>query len=249
MSDKRALQNWIAIFAILVVTGLLTAVWPAVTGWFGGEGASVSFEAEVQTVVINLPFPIAGASVLELSSLAVVGILAVVVIGLVAGGGAVLAGAYTLLSRAAADVKESESFQESQSALEEIEKERIAQLQEGRQVDETDEEREGVWSAISTTLIVLFFTTLAGNILTRALGVAGTGSLFGLTIAQSTLVIGGLDLLAVFVAAWLFRPQRINKIDETDYGPIPWDSLWVIMTGLVVVGIGVGIVVYLNVPQ
>lgn len=249
MSNKRQIQNWVAIALILVAAALLTAVWPAITGLLSGDGGGVSFEVGVQTVVINLPFPIAGNTVLELSSLAVVGILTVVVVVFVAGGGAALAGLYTLLFRTTEDVKESEAFQESRAALEAKEKERVSQLQEGRETRQPDEERQVAWSTISTTLIILFFTTLVGTLLARGFGVTGTQSFLGLSIGYTALIVVGLNVLAILIAAWMFRPQRISQVSESDYEPIPWDSLWVILTGLIVVGIGAGIVIYLNTPQ
>jgi hypothetical protein len=40
----------------------------------------------------------------------------------------------------------------------------------------------------------------------------------------------------------------LEGVEATDYEPIPWDFLWVVLSGVLVVGLGIGLLVYLNVP-
>jgi hypothetical protein len=68
------------------------------------------------------------------------------------------------------------------------------------------------------------------------------------TVNSAVPVVGGMVLTALLVLAWRIHPQKLNNIDQTDNGPIPWDFIWVFLTGLIVVGLGMAFVIYLNTP-
>ena len=61
-------------------------------------------------------------------------------------------------------------------------------------------------------------------------------------------VVGGVALTALLILAWRIRPQNFTTIDQTDNSPIPWDFIWVLLSGLLVVGLGLAITAYLNAP-
>lgn len=61
-------------------------------------------------------------------------------------------------------------------------------------------------------------------------------------------VVGGFALTAMLILAWWIRPQSFKTIDQTDHSPIPWDFIWVLLSGLLVVGLGLSITAYLNAP-
>lgn len=61
-------------------------------------------------------------------------------------------------------------------------------------------------------------------------------------------VVGGFALTAMLFLAWRIRPQAFKTIEQSDNGPIPWDFIWVFLSGLLVVGLGLAITAYLNAP-
>ena len=61
-------------------------------------------------------------------------------------------------------------------------------------------------------------------------------------------VVGGFALTALFILAWRIRPQNFKTIEQTDNSSIPWDFIWVLLSGLLVVGLGLSITAYLNSP-
>jgi uncharacterized protein with PQ loop repeat len=61
-------------------------------------------------------------------------------------------------------------------------------------------------------------------------------------------VVGGFALTAMLILAWLIRPQNFQNLEETDNSPIPWDFIWILLSGLLVVGLGLSITAYLNAP-
>lgn len=249
MSDNDSVKGWITLFAILVGTTLVAAIWPLLSGAISLSGGGGAPDVPVPTVM--LPVEIAGVS--ELNGLLALGILAAVVVGLVAGAGAVLGFAYVFLNRQAEAIQASDTFQAHQTALAQLEKAQVDRLREGRSTHPVPEHKMPRWSAISTSLIVLLFTVVGGMIVASAVIPAGAmwmpGGEDGLVIIGArTAVILALLLLATAILAWRMRPARLDAIEATNDGPVPWDSIWVIITGLLVVGLGVGVVVYLNIP-
>lgn len=61
-------------------------------------------------------------------------------------------------------------------------------------------------------------------------------------------VVGGLALTALLLLAWFIRPQSFAALDEADNAPIPWDLIVVLLSGLLVVGLGLAVTAYLNSP-
>jgi hypothetical protein len=70
----------------------------------------------------------------------------------------------------------------------------------------------------------------------------------GRLINSALVIVASFVLVALPVIFWLVRPQKLAALARTDRGPIPWDFIAVLLTGLVVVGLGIGLLVYLNVP-
>ena len=68
-------------------------------------------------------------------------------------------------------------------------------------------------------------------------------------VHSSGLIIGLMMLLVLPFLIWQVIPSDNTKAPETtDNSPIPWDFIWVLMIGLLVVGLGIGLIVYFNVP-
>jgi uncharacterized protein with PQ loop repeat len=61
-------------------------------------------------------------------------------------------------------------------------------------------------------------------------------------------VVGGFALTALLILAWRIRPQQFTAINQTDNSGIPWDFIWVLISGLLVVGLGLSVTAYLNSP-
>jgi hypothetical protein len=50
------------------------------------------------------------------------------------------------------------------------------------------------------------------------------------------------------IILWRIRPQKLET-ESSDVSAIPWDSIAVLLTFLIVVGLGIGYIVYLNFPN
>lgn len=245
MNRKESVKNGIIILVVLIVTSVLAALWPLVIGAFSGGSGSTSIRPEVSTVTLpGSPFGME-----EVNSFLAIGLLAVLVIVMVAGLGAALGGLYIFLNKQTETVKESEDYQAHLAILEQREAERVKALRAVRQADPIPTHKLPRWSVVSTSLIILLFTVTGAMIVSKALVQEGAKLTIGsFAISTSTAIVVGSVLLALIFLAFWSRPQRFEAIEATDDGPIPWDTIWIILSGLIVVGIGIGLVIYFNIP-
>lgn len=267
MSRNETLRTGLAVLVILVLSGLVTAVWPLLTmPTSSGSGGVV---VEPQTIELSLPsltLPVVGGvgGDIVLTSLQALGIMAAAIIFPVVVAGLVIGIVYRLLDRQATAVKQSETFQANLSTLEQREKERLSQLNNERKTHDVPEHEMPRWSMISTALTYLFFAILVALLINFSffpdneldLGEGALYTIFdwlgagiGQGIVNSSSVILLLTLIIMApILAWRLRPQQAEELQAVDHSGIPWDSIIVIISGLIVVGLGIGFMLYLNVP-
>lgn len=258
MRIKESWRNWALIIAVLIATGLITALWPVLTtNLLAGDAASAAARVPVEIHPIELeipavPLPVlgqVGGQTLAISPFLALAALAGLIIGAVVAMGVPLAFIYVLLDRQRGQVVESKEFQEKQAALEKREKERLKRMSEGRTTMPKPEHRMPTWSALSTALIILLFVIFFGMVINYTFVPHGELVLSGDRVINSAVpIVGGLALVTLVALAWYLRPQRIEAVDASDSGSIPWDFIAVLITGLIVVGIGIGVIVILNAP-
>ncbi len=230
---------------LLLLAGSAT-LWPIVSEQLGGS--TTRSAAEPQSIVVNLPITVNGTDSITLSSLQALGILIAVVAAAVGGAGIVLTLAYTLLSKQVAALEESDTYKSHLAALEEKGKEQIQRLSEERSIAPVPDHKMPRWSVISTSLIVLLFVTLFGMLINGTFVPEGQYMVNSSLVNSALPVTGGFVILALIFLLWRMRPKALERVEATDYEPIPWDALWVILSGVLVVGLGIGLLVYLNVP-
>lgn len=254
MSGRESLRNGIIVLALLIGFGVITAVWPILAGTNVSGGTRVPVETEH----IDLSLPVVGD--VSLTSLQALGALAVLIIGPVVVTGAVLAFLSVFASRQAAQVHENaEEFHPKESGIVgliykpfEIINGVIRQSGEkykGRGTHPVPQHKMPRWSVASTSLIILMFVAFFGLIIDGTFFHEGEIPLPGGGVMSSTwLTVGIPVLIALLVILWRMRPQRLETADVIDSAGIPWDFIAVLLTGLLIVGLGIGYIVYLNIP-
>ncbi len=245
MRNNRSLITWLIIFAILVGSGLLTIFLPA---FFGGS-SSTPLPSETTMVTFPLPMPIGGRSEITLPSWQWMLGLAVLIPGLVIGAGLVLGIIYIILSRLVTKNASSTAYQRNMAALDKKESEKIAKLRETRPTSAAPESTWRRWAVITTgitiAMFVAFLTLLLAGLMFPDGQVVRNGAIVN---ATSALVFISVALALTSVGLW-FRSERIAAIDRTESLAIPWDFLAVVLSGLLVVGLGIGLIAILNAPQ
>ncbi|MCA9868225.1 MAG: hypothetical protein KC410_17195 [Anaerolineales bacterium] len=237
--------TWLIIFAILVGSGLLTILLPS---FFGG-GSSTSLPSDPTIVTFPLPVPIGGRSEITLASWQWMLGLAVLIPGLVIGAGLTLGIIYIILSRLATNATSSTAYQKNVAALEKKESEKISKLRETRPTSVAPESTWNRWAVITTgitiAMFVAFLTLLLASLLFPGGQVVRNDAIVN---ATSALVFIAVAIALTAVGLW-FRSERITAINRTESLAIPWDFLAIVFSGLLVVGLGIGVIVILNAPQ
>lgn len=245
MRNNRSLITWLIIFAILVGSGLLTILLPS---FFGG-GSSTSLPSDPTIVTFPLPVPIGGRSEITLASWQWMLGLAVLIPGLVIGAGLTLGIIYIILSRLATNATSSTAYQKNVAALEKKESEKISKLRETRPTSVAPESTWNRWAVITTgitiAMFVAFLTLLLASLLFPGGQVVRNDAIVN---ATSALVFIAVAIALTAVGLW-FRSERITAINRTESLAIPWDFLAIVFSGLLVVGLGIGVIVILNAPQ
>ena len=246
MRNKRSWITWGIIFVILVGSGILTILLPELLG--SGQ-SSTPLPPEPTTVTIPLPVPIGGRSEITLPSWQLMLGLAILVPGLVIGAGLTLGIVYIILSRLVAGTTASADYKQNAAALEKRQNDRIAQMRETRPTSMAPESTWRRWSVITTALIVLMFVAFLTLLFTSTLFPSGQIVRQENIVNIVSLIVGAVLILAlVFMALWL-RHDRIASFNRGDTLSIPWDFIAVVITGLLVVGLGIGVIAILNAPQ
>lgn len=254
MSGRESWKTWLIIIAILLVTGLVTAVWPLILASLSNVGGgavaapAVTFQAEAITIDIPpLPLLAEGASI-TLSSFVAMLLIAALVIGVVVAVGVGIAVINLLLSRWATGVESSSSFQEGQAALEKKETERLKEVRDGRAAATEQQNDYSRWSVVATSLAVLMFAAFFGFLVADTLFPTGILVRTERIVNITGIIVVAFMLIALFVVALRLNPQRLQAVEQTDSRGIPWDTIVVILTGVLVVGLGLGLVIYFNIP-
>lgn len=260
MRINESWRNWAIIFALIIATALVTALWPALTANLlnrdtAAGQAATRVPVEVHPIELEIPalsLPVLGqigGETLTISPFLAVAGLTGLVVGAVLAIGVPLAFIYVLLDRQRDRVVESKEFQEKQAELEKREKERLKRISEGRTIMPRPEHRMPRWSALSTALIILLFVIFFGMVINYTFVPHGELILPGDRVINSAVpIVGGLALITLLALAWTLRPQKLEAVEASERGSIPWDFIAVLITGLIVVGIGIGVMVILNAP-
>lgn len=246
MRNRQSLITWGIIFAILVGSGILTILLPVL---LGSSDSATSIPREGEIVTIPLPVPIGDLTEITLPSWQLMLGMALLIPGLVIGAGLTLGIIYIIISRLVSRTTESTEFQQNSASLQKQETARIAKMRETRPTRAAQESSRQRWTVITTAITILMFVAFITLLFTSMIFPSGQ------IIRESTIVNIGtaLVLIAMIVALaamglWL-RSDRIAAVDRTDTLAIPWDFIAVVLSGLLVVGLGIGVIVILNAPQ
>ena len=250
MSKSESWKTWTAVILILLVSGFVAAVWPYLTGLSSGGSGGVPVASETIVITIPpLPFPpLEGGFVIELPSFLAFLLLALVVIVSVMVVGVVLTGVNFLISRLVTKTVDSEKYQTDNAALMESEKNKLATKQEGRAAAASQQNDYTRWAVVATSLAILMFAASLGYLVASAIFPNAR------IIEQDEIVNIAAVFMVAFVLITLFilllriNPQKLAAVDETDGSSIPWETITVILLGVIVVGLGVGFLVFINSP-
>ncbi len=234
---KSSTWKTVGLLVILIVAfGALSAIWPTLVGRLGQEAAA---GGEVASPALDTGDP--GLVTVPLIDepvnqwLVVAGMFVIGLVGLgVVGGG--LWAIFYFGSQQVTAVKEDKKYRTAVAAMESANKEFVKQTLAVRPPTPVPPLERPRWSAISTALVVAFLTLVLGVLTWASFFPEGSLALWSLGAFGVGLLVSGL---------WL-GSNRLQAAGSTDYEAIPWGMIWVVFTGVVVLGIGVGLIIWVR---
>ena len=242
MNVNRSLITWGVIIGLIAFSGLASVFWPSISGSLlgaetGGNGAQTSggFNITPSDDVIELKNPISG-DVIEINEwMALIG-MTVLVGAITIGAGLPLVLLFRALDNGVTTVKADEGFQASVAARTQREKDVVKEYIKTQPPDPIPSHDRPQWSVISTSLCMgLLFAFLGAAYSGNFLDERNMGA-YAFWFAVTGIVLGLLTLNA----------RRVQQTDADEGSPLPGSALWILVTGVVVVGLGVGVMMWVR---
>ncbi len=258
MSNAKSWINWIALIGLLVVFGIGAAVWPSISAnidLFGGSTAT-QVPVESHPIVIEVPAVSDPLGLLNLEPQtivldplqAVIGLTAFI-FGAIFVTGLIITFIYTLLDKLRGKTIDGDEYKEHVTALDNKEKEYFKEVRAGREAAGPPENPEMPrWSAWATSIIILIFVALTGMVIGLTFWPHWVEIVGDELATPGMAIISVMCLITAIILAWRMGPQRIEKVEKSDNQGIPRDTIAVILTGLIVLGLGIGYTIYINLP-
>ena len=259
MNIPDSWKNWIIAIGLLIFAGLASATWL----WFssqdtGSENSSVEAPAAEQLpVVIQVKDYVLGSDLLQIDAVSdfdgtmiaqgqVVLVAFVVVTAVVVGLGLMLALLSWFTSRQVTAVESDADYQAAVNLLDDRQKEQAKELKVEQPTNEPPPpvKRAG-WSWFATSLLIIILVWITGLILGVTFLDTVTWNIFGLEVNASSIVNLILILTTVVILYTVAKRREPTELQsgKTDYQPINWGTVWIVVTGLLIVGIGTGLAV------
>lgn len=260
MERLKSLGSILVLILILIALALVAVIWPMIVeslnfagvgSFFGGAARPAT---ETAPIVIPIPEPIAsaiGMNELVLQGFVAFAALAAIVIGSVVIFGLIITLLMRLGGKFTGEVAEDEEYQKHVANLETKEKETLKVKRGAAPAPNQPEGYVYGLDPMSFSMLVLFFMAMLGVLVAtfgpETVDVTLFGNVYPVSTSMLTLFV--LSVITIPVLVWRVRRSRIDAIADKDYAPIPWDFIAVLITGLLVVGVGLGIMLYINRPM
>lgn len=245
MRNRQSLITWGIIFLLLIGSAVLTVLLPALLG----NGSSAPLPSEPSTVTITFPVPIAGQNSITVASWIVMLALALIIPALVIGAGLTFGIIYILLSRLVTKTEESPAFKEQSTALEKRQNDKIKAMRATRPTSVSPDSRWQRWAAWTTGAAILMFVGFLALLISSVIFPDGPVARNDAVVNLSRIFVLVSLVITLIVLVLTLRPGRLANVDQVDTLAIPWNFIAVLLTGLLVVGVGIGVIAILNLPQ
>lgn len=261
MKSFETLRTWLIVAALLLFSGVASLGWVALSERDAEEfvefdqalnvDIGLPFEMDMEPVTIQLDQYLLGEVLVEapliqrlhgvpVPPLLLAAILAAVTVGGLVAIGLPLAFIYVRLDQQTETTKEDPGFQERQQALEQRRKQELKEKNESRPAGDIPSHEMPRYGVISTSLVILFFVILMGLALSETFFPEGEVRIDGSVLNPALPVSAVLTIVTVLVLIGYFG-RRSETEDAGGDGEIPWGMIWVVVSGLIFVGIGTGI--------
>ncbi len=260
MKNSTSWLTWIVVAGLLIFAGIASAVVPLVLDEMQTEAGAVAEQERGPTTttveVSELPF--VGDLLVDIGfiqeyvqgrTITLLQAFGIVIAAALAGLGALtvpIAGITLLFSRQLNKVYSDESFQEAVSEIERREKEFVKEMADAK--PPAPQEKIGKRTVGSILVLDLLITILAWTTslaISISLLEGETWDLFTFELSAGAIsgIVALITAIVLFVVFLRRDPVGLEGV-ESDYKPVNWGTVWVVVSGLIVVGIGTGIAIY-----
>lgn len=253
---SRNTLTGLIILGLLILSGLASAILPSLRGGEESGGSNVGeslnpgfgipdFDTTAETITLPdfpaeipviSPLLFDRLSGLEVNELVLFLVLTVLVVGITIGAGLPLVFIYTSLDKVSASNKENEGYQSGMAQLQKRNKEFVSHYKKEQPPTPIPSHERHQWSAISTTMVTMVLLAFLG------------GAISDNFYAGENIVLWAVGLAAIGLIAGLmfFRSGAMQESAESERADVNWGSLFVVLTGVLVVGLGLGIMMWVR---
>lgn len=262
MKSFETLRTWLIVIGLLLFSGLASLGWITLSergseAFFEVEQAlnvdiGLPFETDVDPVTIQLDDYLLGEVLVEapliqrldgvqVPPLLLAAILAAITVGGLVAMGLPLAFIYVRLDQQTEATKEDPGFQERQQALEQRQKEMLKERNERQPAGDIPSHEMPRYRVISTSIVILFFVILMGLALSETFFPEGEIRIDGSVLNPALPVSAVLTIVTVLILVGYYGRRTETTNGGDGEAGIPWGMIWVVVSGLIFVGIGTGI--------
>jgi hypothetical protein len=260
LNRNDAWKTWAIVIGLLIFTGIASAAWLWLSNQEDAQSESqiAQVERETEPITISIGAYVLGDELLSIPFISeniegtqinpwLFAIAAFAIVAVLIGGMGFILGIVSLItSRQVSKVNADEEFQASIAELNQRDAAKLKELQESRVSAPTPTpERRLRWSVITTSLLILVIVWIAG----LAFGVAFFGDttweIAGLEISAVAIMSFVLIAITLVVLVVTIRSHKPGELDssKTDYNPVNWNYVWVVLTGALIFGLGAGLAI------
>lgn len=250
---KGNLQTIGVVIALILFGGIATVGIPWAQSQFSG-GPQTSLIEESELITIDLEVYLLGEVLivtpglkeldgLEVHPMALAGILTAITIGALLAVGVPLGIIYSRLDDTTTAVKDDEDFK---TAVAELDKQHTAEKKAWAKSSPPDgipSHQLPRWSMASNIMIGVFFMLTVGVVVAQTFTSYEVIGLFTAEGRAAWPTIGVFSAIALVGMLLFLRPNQLLTIDESDFAAVPWGTIWVIVSGLIFLGVGMGLMV------
>jgi hypothetical protein len=259
LKQNDSWKTWLLVVALLIFAGVASAVVPFLLDQ-AGDTAKPDTERAETVITIDVEEYVIGDKLNEigfikkyidgrrLTSWQAFGMLSGFTLVSIGGAGLVLALVSMLFSRQVSSVLSDEGYKAAQAKLTKRDQASVKSLMQERASSEPESGSRAYWPVVVTSSLVLLIVWVVGIVLGNSILEGATWSIANTTINVSTIVTATLLLIAGLVIVLITRQRGPGGIygDSTDGMPVNWGIIWVIVSGMLTVGLGTGISVALQ---
>ena len=219
MNAKRNIIMWGVFIALALVLSLFFT--------------SPEFEPNNKLIALPFALPILGDTISEFVA---IGLLAVVVVGAVIGAGLPIVFLYRMLDTTTAGIANNDQYKAGMQAIASRQSEEIKVLAKAQPAGKAPSHDESNWTAISTALTLGFLFSLIG-------AAFSDNFMGGTNQANVSWWFAAVGLLTGFLT---LNRNRVRTSDESQSNPIDWGMIFIVLTGILVVGLGIGVMMWVR---